>query len=508
VTLWFALVACRLPASNGPDVPAGNGALEVDTTDIGFDPLDIGTDPPASQHVSIWNGGSGPLSVRRPQIEGDEAFRAEGSAIVLQPSDSYGFDVVFDPQTPFSHEAALVLESDAAGSPLTKVPLHGDAIAPVIEVGASTLEMGKVYLGCRVIQSLAVQNTGNETLEVVPSLVGSPDITLADGGDSVVLAPGKAELIQVAYDALDEKAAAATLTLDSNDPIHPRTEIDVTGAGGFLPVVSDRFEGIVPAVDVVFAVDDSHSMLEEQAEFSDHIDSFVDSLVATGIDYRIGVITSDASSFAGDVVTNATTDPATVLADQIAKLGTGGAGTTRSLQMLYECVEPGGDCSPVAGFLRDHALLDAIIVADDPDESDLTPEAYVDYLLTLKSDPDLVRVDAIAGHIPTITCSTCSSPGFGYDQAVDLTGGAFVDICGDWDDNLAYLGTSVIFRASWRLELSETPQVDTIEVFVDGVLAAPGTWTYVVNAIQFDLDALPPPTSKIEVRYTVATACG
>ena len=502
VTLWLSLVACRLPASGG----ASSGELQADDIVV-FPQVDIGTDPPASQEVRIQNVGSGPLSVMAPQIDGGDDFRAAGDAIVLQPFDAYSVDVIFDPQTPFSHEARLILRWGASGSSVTEVALHGEGIAPVIEVDASTFDMGEAYLGCRVVKSLAVRNTGNETLELAPVIVGSPELALVDGGEIVEIAPGNATSIQLSYEPNDDEGDSATLTLDSSDPIRPLTEIEVTGAGAFVPTQSDWFDGVVPTTDVVFVVDNSGSMLLEQSELADNIGAFVGPLAATGVDYRIGVITSDTSTFADDVVTSLTKDPVAALADQIAGLGTGGAETTRSLQMLYDCVAPGGDCSEDAGFLRPGALLDAIVVGDDPDESALTPEAYVDSLWTLKSDPVLVRFDVIAGAIPVPTCGTCSSAGFGYDQAVELTDGAYLDICGDWNDHLAFLGSSALSLATGRLELSETPAVDTIEVFVDGAPIASGNWSYVVNAIEFDLESLPPPGAKIEVRYAVLADC-
>jgi len=506
VTLWLPLLACRLPAPENHEPAAGRGELQTDDVVV-FAQVGIGTDPPASEQVRIQNVGSGPLSVMAPRVEGDDAFAVAGEAVVLGPSGSYEYAVVFDPQTPFAHEAKLMLESDALGFDVAEVALHGEGVAPVIDVDPTALAMGEPNLGCAVVESLEVQNTGNDTLVVVPSLVGSPELALVNGGETEEIAPGDAASIQVSYEAVDEKADTATLTLDSSDPIRPLTEIEVTGAGAFVATQSDWFEGVVPAVDVVLVVDNSGSMLHEQAELADNIGAFIDALTSSGVDYRIGVITTDTATFADAVVTNATTDPAAVLADQIAGLGTDGAGTTRALEMLYNCVAPGGDCSEDAGFLRPEALLDAMVVADHADESALTPEAYVDYLWTLKSDPALVRFGVIAGAIPVPTCVTCASAGFGLDEAVELTDGNYLDICGNWEGHLAVLGSSAV-PASWRLELSQTPVIDTIEVFVDGAPIAAGNWSYAANAIEFDLAALPPPTAKIEVRYTIATTCG
>jgi hypothetical protein len=244
------------------------------------------------------------------------------------------------------------------------------------------------------------------------------------------------------------------------------------------------------------------------------MDAFVAGLDSLGIDYRIGVLTMDQSAFVGDIVTSATTDAATVLSDQVAGLGIMGSGTERGMQMLYNCSQSGADCSADAGFRRDDALFDGIIITDEPDQSALSPENYVEYFQALESTPDLFRIDAIAGAVPVPSCGTCASAGFGYDEAAALTSGTFLDVCGDWNDSLALLGTSAAPPSAWRFPLTATPLVDTIEVRVDGALADPKTWTYVeqsgaggVPAIEFDRPALPPPGASIEVRYDQATVC-
>src|SRR4029079_8739665 len=162
-------------------------------------------------------------------------------------------------------------------------------------------------------------------------------------------------------------------------------------------------------------------------------------------------------------VTNATPDGATILSDQVAALGVYGNGTERGMQMLYNCAQPGVGCSGAAGFLRDDALFEGIIVSDEPDQSALTPADYVDYFRTLKSDSDLFRIDAISGHVTTAACTTCASHVFGYDEAVALTGGTFLDVCDDWNESLSLLGTSAMRSAAWRFRLTSIPLVDTLE---------------------------------------------
>ena len=509
---WLlTVVACRGPQDGGNE-PVGDGVLLVHSTEVVFDALDIGTDPPASQEVRVANAGSGPLSVAAPRIEGDGAFTAHGMAIVLEPSHATVFDVQFDPEAPFSHEAVLVIDSDAAAQPIAEVAVRGEAIAPVIEVDESTLDVGVTEVGCIANGTVVVHNTGNEVLEVAPSIVGSTELALVDEPESVEIYPGDEASIDVSYAPVDGVADTAILALDSTDPIRPHTEVEVSGAGAMPATQSDWFEGVAPVTDVVFVVDDSGSMGEEYLALIDTIGTFVDSIAAT-VDYRIGVITIETSKFEDDVITNGTADGAGALTEQVTNIGLGGAIEGRAFEMLYDCLQPGSDCSEDAGFLRADAMLDVIVVSDGIEESELAPKEYVDYLWTLKSDPRLVRVNALAGSVPKPTCFTCYTSGLGYDDGVALTEGMFLDICGDWTDNVTSLGAQAISTVSWRFPLTETPDVGTIEVFVDGKVVDDGAWAYVgwagdwVNVIEFDLGALPPGGAEIEVRYAVLADC-
>ncbi len=173
----------------------------------------------------------------------------------------------------------------------------------------------------------------------------------------------------------------------------------------------------------------------------------------------------------------------------------------------------GEDCSADAGFLRDDAMFDVIVVSDQPDQSALTPDTYVDYFWALKGDPGLVRINAIAGTVPgPPSCGTCSSPGYGYDEAVELTSGRFLDVCAsDWTAAMVALAEDS-FENVRRLLLTSVPVADTIEVDVNGVPVEKG-WTYIGDygvwpyAVWFDLDSLPAVGSAIEVRYPAEPAC-
>ena len=457
----------------------------------------------------VENVGHGTLFVEAPYFAEDSAFSISGETVALERMEAHAYDVTFDPQVPFVHSGGLVFESNDPKGRLRTVGVSGEGFAPVLEMVTSPIDLGTAPIGCRVVEEIEVRNGGNEVLVVTPSLDGTSltEVSLADGTDPIGIAPSMAATIRVAYQPLDTIADAATLTLETNDPILPQPVIEVTGVGRELDTQSDVFEVGPRESDIVLIVDNSSSMHTELEPLVEHIGTFVETLDDAAVDYRIGVITTDQDSFRGPVVRPG--DPLEWLADQVDVIE--GSGTERGLQMLYNCVQAGADCSAVVGFLRDDALFVGVIISDDPDQSALSPEAYVEHFWTLKDDPELVRIHAVAGAIPIPTCSTCASAGFGYDEAVELTYGGYYDICDSMSDTLSGVADQSVVGPVRSLELSEDPIAGSIDVSVDGLPWVAG-WAYTghvadggTNEVEFD-DPLPI-RSVVEVSYTVTVAC-
>jgi hypothetical protein len=504
------LVACH-PNDGAPSRNTGVGLLALDRDAIVFDPVSIGNDDPSYEQLWFENAGTDILSVHTPELSDGTHFFVSGSDVTLEPGARSSYEIAFDPRTPFGHEDTLVLVSDDPDAANQEVALLGQGTAPVLDVDVAQVDFGAVDLGCEAVDGVRFTNVGNERLRVVPSLSTSSELSL-DSTDPFKLEPGASEVRQLMYRPLDDTSDSAVLTLESNDPFAPETTLDVLGAGRSTPQL-DVFNLTTTLVDFVFVVDNSGSMTEEQGWLSASADAFVAELDDNSIDYRIGVLTTDQASFVGDAVTPLTIDRAATLANQVT-LGTGGSGTERGLQMLYACAQVDGDCSASAGFLRDEAVFAGIIVSDEPDQSAGLPEFYVEYFWSLKSDASLVRIDAIAGLVPgPSACATGASPGYGYDQAVELSGGSFYDVCdASWDANLEAIARSAAADFG-RLSLSEDPLADTLEVAVDGTVMAAG-WSYTghesdggTNAVEFEPGSKPAAGSKVELRYTIAVVC-
>jgi hypothetical protein len=512
----------------------GNGkcaAIEVTPTSIDFgDDFDIvaGTEP-RTETVEVKNVGEAPLHILDLYLaQGEPSYDvSQMSSLVLNVGATAQFTVTFDPKQPFEHPEQILIDSDDCDTPTAAVAVNGVGLAPQIEIDPVTVDFGYLDVGCETNQLITISNVGNAPLilPTAPSFMPSDpdDLIYFAGSDpedpkSALVFPleiiaGESAQVTITYAPLDETDDNGVLTVTSNDPYQPTVHAEQTGGILGTEEAEDLFEQPAkPMTDIAFIVDNSCSMAEEQANLANNFEYFIYKLQSSSADYQIGVITTDQNGFRGEVITPDTLNAVEKFTDQ-AVAGTGGSGTERALQMLYNCVQPGGDCSEDAGFMRDDALFAGIIVSDEPDQSALSPEGYVEYFWTLKDDPDLIKIHAIAGNIPVPTCGSCASAGFGYDEAVEATEGTFLDVCtDDWGASLSALAESSIQDLS-LFKLSQDPVEDTIEVFVDDAQRYNGWWytgheeDLGNNAVRFQDEYIPEGGSEVRIEYVVRQTC-
>jgi hypothetical protein len=285
-------------------------------------------------------------------------------------------------------------------------------------------------------------------------------------------------------------------------------------------------------VDILWVIDDSFSMGNEQATLAAGFESFAGELEISGADFQIGVVTTsfedaDRGELIGDPPFLTANDDYVRLFQERAAVGVLGSDKEKGLEVALwavsaPMVDPGGANQY---FLRPSAQLVVLIVSDEEDCSDngaldgqapeecyyqrdqLTPvPELVDYLRARKGSDDRVTVSAIVGK-PDSECDDVWA-GTRYIQAASLTGGYVGDICeSSWDSMLATMGLRVgSIRDQFQLTRGAIP--DTIEVEVDeaSVEESPEDgWSYdaTTRYLQFHGDAVPERGALILVRYTV-----
>lgn len=275
---------------------------------------------------------------------------------------------------------------------------------------------------------------------------------------------------------------------------------------GGLDVYTQAGEGVQS--DILFVVDDSASMTEEEDRLQAAFTSFSEVLGDTWTDWRLAVTTTDPDRcdlILGPVLTADTPDLDQAFSDQV-EVGTQGSRDERGLECARDAVMNAGSV-----FLRHEADLHVVVFSDEDDHSPGTVDTYLDALRREAGQGDL-HVSAVVGDLPGGCASGTSAadPGTRYIQAADETGGLVDSICSDdYAAILTRIGLDVAGLHT-TFELTHLPQPDTIEVWVDGVEIPERDidgWQYDVgeNAVVFAGRAIPRPGMKVQIAYDLAS---
>ncbi len=293
-----------------------------------------------------------------------------------------------------------------------------------------------------------------------------------------------------------------------------------------------------PKVDVLFIIDNSGSMMEEQYAVGSNFKALSSQAASWGVDYHVAVTSTGLEASPGGwaecqgsvqggengrlfpvdgssprVITPATPDAEAAFARN-AMVGVC-HWEEQGLEAMYRALSAPLSTSeddpttpqPAdgnAGFLREEATLAVIILSDEEDFSAREVSFYEDFLLGLKGgDRSKFSVSAIVGPRDLSTCSTASSSGSRYIQLAEATGGIVESICTpDWTESLRKMSKSA-FAPNRAFPLTAAPSdTSRISVRVDGDAVTSG-WTFdaPTRAVVFDTNEAPPPASAVEVVY-------
>jgi hypothetical protein len=284
-------------------------------------------------------------------------------------------------------------------------------------------------------------------------------------------------------------------------------------------------------VDILFVIDDSSSMAEEQARLTDGFDAFADELEAAASDFHLGVTGTTLSGYGDDLQAPLVGDPPFLTdADRglrsafesRALLGMSGSDREQGLAAALLALDPAAG-GPNEGFLRAASQLVIVFVSDEDDCTDdgalqgqpatacyepaspLVPVTkWMSELAEAAGPLERIRIAALVPP-PEPTCDG-AYPGTRYRQAAAMSGGAAGDPCReDWSEMLGSLGR-LAAGVRTRFQLSRAAQPETLMVQVDGEDVPPGSsWHYEVDAwtVVFDRDAVPARGATVSATYTV-----
>ncbi|MCB9665578.1 MAG: choice-of-anchor D domain-containing protein [Alphaproteobacteria bacterium] len=421
---------------------------------------------------------------------------------------------------------------------------------PDIEVEPLELRFGQRPVGCgSEPKPITIKNVGEAPLEV-------SEIALRGGGyqsfrltnaQPITLQPGEKVEVGVAFEPLDLGLFdKANVRVVSNDPDEPNVKTNLKGEGGEYLQNEDLFtQESQRDVDILWVMDTSCSMEDNRNGVVNAINNFIGQFVNLGLDYQIGITTTDMSSsgtqgrLLGPVISNATPDPVKAFKDQMNDplaqypcandTGTScGADSEMGFDASHAALETHKNKVNNKDLVRSDATLAVVVLSDEDDGSTGTfggifaskPGEYVTWLKGLKPDPDdvsfsgMVGPDGKANPVGNacgggLFSSRSATRAPSYHTAIKQTGGVWANICtfdvAPFLNQLAYVAAGLEFR----FPLSRTPASSNptdFTVWVNGQQVSwgePDGYTYDANenAIQLHGPAIPEPGEEVVVTY-------
>lgn len=294
-------------------------------------------------------------------------------------------------------------------------------------------------------------------------------------------------------------------------------------------------------VDVLFVMDDSGSMAEEQQSVVNSFSTFLQGFTAERIDYHIGIVATDSvNNQAWWTAQNGAyrhfpnVGPGSLLAyegsprfmdtslgrdetirefRQNALLGTQGSGSETGLLTATLALGPtlNGASAWNAGFIRPDAMLSVVIVSDedesmgntdtryiknvDPTGEQARIDNFVSRLKDLKPNrPDLIRADFVISPVGQ-NCTTAAAKGETYTKAYNKLyegasqpAGKILNICSDFSKDLGDLGAQIAVQAERRFKITKNVEGELV-VKLDGVtLSVSSSEGYTYNASTSEIE--------------------
>lgn len=492
------------PSDSGAD-PGPNVVITPDT--LVFPTVDVAE--AATLSFNIANDGDADLNVSGIDLYGSSSFAllTDSSNFVLAPGEGRDIEVIYTGQGAEDLGQVNITDDDP-GNPSPVVFLEGAARVPELRITPDPLSFGKVLVGCHRDEPITLENVG------LASLTIDNIVQLGNGWSldipvdlPTTLEPGGSTELTLSVTA-DEGDMDSQIWVTANDAVGVHV-VNQTATGVTDPSIKEEFwqgDGPYDKGDILFYVDQSCSMRDDQAIMQANFESFAATLDSLELDWQIGVVTKDNGCFTHGVLTPDTPDVITAFTEAVA--GRGGDNTEAGLILTDTALKesaPGG-CNE--GFLREGSKVTLVEVSDEVEQS---PNPWNSYVTSFLAMAPTASVTAIVGDVPD-GCGGggryAAQPGTGYYEASVATGGAFLSICAsDWTSYFATIANMTASGLLNSFQLSSEPNPATLTVQVDGSTSHDWSYDEPTNSIVFSDDAIPESGSHIVVYFELFEDC-
>lgn len=481
----FVLAACSETGLSDKDEPevASVPRIQVDPPELLYGELQDGDEE--VQTFTVSNVGDAALEVTDIVIANGIAFDVLGPdfEFTLAPGEDRTVDVRFRPMGADENFGSAAVLSNDRQTPEAYVDLLGFGLVPELQIthvtgdgegiGTASYNFGEAFIPCGTAVELELKNIGDVDLVITDfdyrsaGLLGIVDPQAFRSQLPITLTSGDYTSVWVEFTPTTSGADTGVFEVTSNDPRGIVTA-DQNGEGAFLSTNTEEFLSPgAPPVDIIITIDQSCSMEDDNVDdVQQGFPGFVQELQNVA-DWQLILVTEGDGCGTGGILTNSTTNAETLLVNNAFTSGFPDYDTTESLLKLTDRAlsktGPGG-CNE--GFLRPGALLHAVTLSDENEQSGQTGAYWVGQLEQYVTDPNLLKVSGVLDI--NRSCGDGSGPG-GYIDAVNMTGGALLDICNsNWGAQFNDIASEVLVGLN-TYNLSDPADGETIEVLVNGV---------------------------------------
>ncbi|MDP3504220.1 MAG: choice-of-anchor D domain-containing protein [Myxococcales bacterium] len=496
--------------------------------------VSFGEVPPDSleqQTLTLLNAGTATCAVSGLEIASGSspAFSLAASvpsSLTLFPGQSRPIQVQFD-STGLSTgtvESGFLRFSTAGATTPKTVPLSA-RISQCIVMVPEELDFGNIKLGCRSApRPVQLFNICGTPIRVTQFSAAGQGFSISSmpmipaGG--LVVNGSSSTTASLVFQPPALGTFLGTLTVTTGMVSGGRgVTLPLRGVGDTTGTTVETFvQPAQPQVDILFTIDNSCSMFEEQTALATNFNAFISYATTANVDYRIAVVTTDdfASTGQGKFVTTGG-GPAVLERSmpnvqqafaQRVNVGINGSGNEKPLSTTLKALTAPLTTSTNSGFLRDDANLAIILVTDAPDQSTEPLDYFMNRLPLVKGPRRIhqVSVSAIGPFTAQPAGSMCFIEGVDpgrYDALVTKTGGVKSDICtSNWARDLEALGRSALGPRSSFFVRNPPDTQQPIDVQVNGQSVS-NAWNYDpnANAIVFQPAQAPGAGTTLTVTY-------
>lgn len=492
--------------------------LEVSPARLNFGLLPLGYSRDLS--VTVRNAGDTSCELRRGEFSSplDPQFVSTSSVglfpAVLGPGQSRVLQFRYSPDGPREGKATFAITTGDDVYPDRLVALVGSArLYEDLLVLPRQLDFGSRQLGCRpAARMVNVINSGtvDQTIERVGIFPAPGELTHTARPPARV-PTGGSSAFEVRYAPADVGLDAGHLEIGVAGRPYPFV-VPLRGEGRVNASRTDTFQQVgTRKVDVLFVLDDSCSMAEEQGALAQNFSAFINSASIRNVDFQIGITTTtvesaQAGDLVGPILRNGSPSLEREFAQQ-ANVGVRGSGREQGLEAMLAAFQKSEQAvGHNRGFIRalDGAVLGVIFVSDEDDQSPASALSYYRELLDRATAGYFVA--AVTGGLTgcEVPGTSWSLPAPKYEEFVQLTSGYPESICSsNWSQTLTNLGDAA-FGLRRRFNLTEPADPSQpITVKVNGAVVSSSSWSYdpAAEAISFSPGNAPPEGAVIEVEY-------